>query len=748
MTSDADRPPQPPGASPGTVRRPAPRRRTVLVAGAAVVALGAAGAVAITVGAPPATAAGLTPFDGCGPLAEWYAGQARERVGAWGLDGGVVEDLALDSSDAAERAVDAAAPGAAPDDRSGTQEAGLGPVGTSRSGTNVQEAGVDEPARLKTDGEHVVTVSGGDLVVTRVAGGAPAVIGRVALAAPGVAEDPAGAVVDGASELLLAGDRAVVLGQGWAGSVVPGIPLPVPIEPGIGDVAPSWVAGDPGPVGTSTTVITVVDLADPANPAVVARDEVEGRYLSARATGTGTGTDAAVRVVLSSTPVLPLLTPGAVPRAGDPPLDEAGAAAHNRAVVGDLAPEDWLPRRVTDGERGDPVVACDQVSHPARGAGVGTVTVLTLDPGVPAGAGPSDLVVDADAVTADGENVYASPDRLYVATTAGGWWSPRGGETRTELHGFDTTDPRATSYRGSGAVDGWLLGRWALSAQDGHLRVATTTDPSPGGAATATQSSVHVLAETPAGLEPVGRVDGLGAGETIRAVRWFGDLAVVVTFRQTDPLYTIDLSDPAAPAVTGELKVTGYSAYLHPVGGDRLLGIGQEATLEGATLGTKAETYDLSDVAAPAAVDAIVWPGSSSPVEWDSRQFTYLAARATAVFGVEGYGVVAPSGGPGREPATAEPLSGPGLVAVAVAGDGTLSETGRWAASQGAAPESPAPPGEGSAEPVPWVGVLAHVVLGDFVVVSTESYGADGRPGARLSVLSLDGLRPRGEVVL
>ncbi|MGF1663520.1 MAG: beta-propeller domain-containing protein, partial [Kineosporiaceae bacterium] len=624
----------------------------------------------------------------------------------------------------------------------GAADAGLGAVGSSESGTNVQEAGVDEPARLKTDGEHVLTVSGGELVVARVTGPEPVVVGRVALdpgaagAVPGEDTRPA----DGPSELLLAGDRVVVLGQGWAGGEVPGVPLPVPIEPGIGDST----TGDarisyPEPTGSPTTTVTVVDVSDPADPSVVVRDEVEGGYLSARATGTGDATT--VRLVLAATPVLPLLWPGAVPRPGDEPLDEAGAAAHNREAVEGLDAEDWLPRRIVDGEPGGPVVACDQVAHPAEGAGIGTVTVLTLDPAVPAGAGPEALVADADAVTADGENVYASRDRLYVATTAGGWWSPRGGETRTELHGFATTDPGATTYLGSGSVPGWLLGRWALSARDGHLRVATTTDPAPDGAGTAMQSGIHVLAETGDGLDPVGRVDGLGPGESIRAVRWFGDLAVVVTFRQTDPLYTVDLSDPAAPAVTGELKVTGYSAYLHPVGEDRLLGIGQEADPQGVQLGTKAETYDLSDLAAPAAVDSLVWPQSSSPVEWDSRQFTYLPGRGLALFGVDGHGLVTPAeeGVPGEAGGQPVPVAGPGLVSVAVADDGTLAETGRWSATAaGAAPDGF----------VPWAGVTGHVVSGDAVAVATEEYGADGGPVARLVLLSVDGLAELGSLTL
>ena len=78
-------------------------------------------------------------------------------------------------------------------------------------------------------------------------------------------------------------------------------------------------------------------------------------------------------------------------------------------------------------------------------------------------------------------------------------------------------------------------------------------------------------------------------------MRWFDDLAVVVTFRQMDPLYTIDLSDPAQPRRLGELKIPGFSSYLHPIGEDRLLGIGTAATMQGENLGAQAAVFDIGD---------------------------------------------------------------------------------------------------------------------------------------------------------
>ena len=127
--------------------------------------------------------------------------------------------------------------------------------------------------------------------------------------------------------------------------------------------------------------------------------------------------------------------------------------------------------------------------------------------------------------------------------------------------------------------------------------------PRPPPTARSSSSAVYVLdADT---LAKVGKVGGLGEGERIYSVRFIGPVGYVVTFRQVDPLYTLDLRDPAAPEVTGELKITGYSAYLHPAGDGRLIGVGQEASEKGRTLGTQVSLFDVSDPAdaAPAVAD-------------------------------------------------------------------------------------------------------------------------------------------------
>ena len=128
----------------------------------------------------------------------------------------------------------------------------------------------------------------------------------------------------------------------------------------------------------------------------------------------------------------------------------------------------------------------------------------------------------------------------------------------TDLHAFSLSDDDAT-YLGSGEVEGSVADRWAMDSADGVLRVAVGATGDTGNF-----NSVVTFGERDGALVELGRVDRLGVDEQIKAVRWFDDLAFVVTFRQTDPLYAIDLADPAAPRVLGKLKIPGLQRVPPP----------------------------------------------------------------------------------------------------------------------------------------------------------------------------------------
>jgi uncharacterized secreted protein with C-terminal beta-propeller domain len=229
----------------------------------------------------------------------------------------------------------------------------------------------------------------------------------------------------------------------------------------------------------------------------------------------------------------------------------------------------------------------------------------------------------------------------------------------TEIYRFDITGAAKPVYAAAGRIPGWLINQYALSEWDNHLRVATTDGD-------AGSSAVRVLERRGSRLVEVGEVGGLGKGERIYSVRFVGSRGYVVTFRQTDPLYSVDLSDPRAPRVTGQLKITGYSAHLQPVGDNRLIGIGQEANGAGRVQGTQVSLFDVSDPADPRRLAQYQVTGAVSEAEWDPHALLWWPATQLLVVPMMG------GGDGGAQPAAlALRVTNDGLTS-----GGTLRQTG------------------------------------------------------------------------
>ncbi|HEY9378041.1 MAG TPA: beta-propeller domain-containing protein, partial [Jiangellaceae bacterium] len=341
------------------------------------------------------------------------------------------------------------------------------------------------------------------------------------------------------------------------------------------------------------------------------------------------------RVVLRSGPNLAWTYPSETRSEGD-------ALRANRDTLAGSTIEDWLPHYVRS-EAGDrtegQLVDCADVSHPRRYSGTSMLTVLTVD---------LDAGLQADnsiAVVADGQTVYGTGSSLYIADDHRGLPMPvdmsispaAPGGAATEIHKFDVSGSGKPHYVATGEVDGWLLNQYSLSEYDGHLRVATTHDSLAPNATTPqappTESQVTVLAEEDGQLTKVGSVGGLGKGEQIYAVRFIGPVGYVVTFRQVDPLYTLDLSDPQSPRVVGELKIPGYSSYLHPAGDGRLIGIGLDSDAQGRIRGSQLSLFDVSDPGAPVRLDMLPIRGWSD-AEYDPHAFLYWPEKGLLVIPV------------------------------------------------------------------------------------------------------------------
>lgn len=162
---------------------------------------------------------------------------------------------------------------------------------------------------------------------------------------------------------------------------------------------------------------------------------------------------------------------------------------------------------------------------------------------------------------------------------------------RTVVHKI-SMDKNVINFEETGEVPGTVLNQFSMDEHNGNFRIATTT----GNWRDTSLNHLYILDED---LDIVGSVEDLAKGERIYSTRFMGDKVYMVTFRQVDPLYVIDASNPENPKVLGYLKVTGYSSYLHPYDEAHIIGIGMEATEDGRVQGLKIALFDVSDFENP-----------------------------------------------------------------------------------------------------------------------------------------------------
>lgn len=622
--------------------RPTRTRTRLAVATAATAVLVAACANDGGRTAPPPTlnvslVAALEPFDRCDDFLAYVKEQAAEQVGAYGLDGGMYyvgdmpvsasarEDMATTDATSGSGSSQSKAAESAPATTASSQSATDSAAGTDGTGTNNQEAGVDEADLVKTDGSRIVTVQGNELVVVSLTGGAPYVTAKVDL----------GSEFSG-DRLFLLPDRAYVLGYAS---------MPVTNER-VGDTTAG--ATDSMYSGGGAAIVEVSLSGDA--PTVAHRTQLEGNILDGRLA------NGVVRLVLS--------TPGGsglgfVYPSGSDERSLDRAAETNRTVVEESQLDDWLPSASTDGGDAAPLLDCDHLYRPSEPSGFSMLSILTIDDGLGSLTG--------SGVLADGQTTYASNDHLYVATNRWDDALPDGAVAKrapgstsqhTDVHSFSIAGTEPAAYEASGRVEGHVLNQYSMSESGDDLRIATTVDTGGGIAVpmpmpvecppnascavpmedTATTSAppqvgdsrIVVLRRQGNLLKEVGKVGGLGATEQIKSVRYVGDTAYVVTFRRTDPFYVVDLSDPTSPEVMGELKVPGFSSYLHPVGEHLVLGVGSDATDQGRVTGAKLSLYDTTDPVNPKELTNWTSKELGFMVDGDPHAFSWDAGRQTA----------------------------------------------------------------------------------------------------------------------
>ncbi len=394
----------------------------------------------------------------------------------------------------------------------------------------------------------------------------------------------------------------------------------------------AWSAG--------ATAISLMDVQDPAESKVTKTISVEGSMISSRRIG-------------SHLLVASRFHPNLENIHYYPHSDEEKAL--NRTVINGLSLDGLLPK-VTDqnGKSAPLATASDCFVADVESSSVPAVDVISLY-----SVDLDDLsVVSSLCYVGASEAFYASTEAVYLATTRYQWTMQQadvvdyqGSTVETDIHQF-AFDNGVLSYQASGSVDGHLGWNakqrpFRLSAKNGDLRVVSYTaeldvskSPVKFSILRQSGSELSLLAVIPNSRhpEPLGK-----PGETLYASRFVGDKAYFVTFRMTDPLYILDLSEPENPKRIGELFVEGYSDYLHPVGENLLLGIGKDAIADqsggdgrGAWYqGVKLSLIDVEDPANPLEVDRLVFGqrGSESTALYDHHAFTYLSAAQTGMTG-------------------------------------------------------------------------------------------------------------------
>lgn len=459
------------------------------------------------------------------------------------------------------------------------------------SGTNLQEAGVDESDVVKTDGTHLYVVARQKLdIVKATPPGEMAVLGHLDLDLPG-------------HELYLQENRAIVLAQpsyyyygwGWtapagSGSVDSGTEEP-------------WLQDQP------TFDAYVVDVATPTAPALLKKYSFQGTLVTSRMIGSKL-----YMVSITYPNISPLMGAGGVETA-----DVADVLPKYRTVAGKQ-------------ESIEPLVGWEDVYHPVNPQGYSLINVTTVDTANLEAAPVSTSIVANYGV------IYASTQALYVTSTNYDWYGYE--RDQTEVHKFDLTGDSA-AYAASGMIPGWLLNQFSMGEKDGFLRVATTEGHSWSGmfstglvgaifsdVVPASENHLVMLEQVDDKLEIVGRIDGIAPGEELYAARFVGDRGFLVTFQKIDPLFTVDLSNPREPKILGELKVPGYSEYIHMLDENHLLTIGKDAQQEDGFawyLGLKLSIFDVTDMANPQELHTATLgvQGTDSEALRNHKAFTY-----------------------------------------------------------------------------------------------------------------------------
>jgi inhibitor of cysteine peptidase len=487
------------------------------------------------------------------------------------------------------------------------------------SQTNVQVGGVDEADWAKTDGRFIYQLSGSRVLISDIANSA-----KPKLAA--TLDYPA---KDGFTpqELYVDDKRLVVIGQrqvrlpyntatdgdlpvsGGAASRESGLAVEATSDAKRG----IWM-----PIPMLSTVKTFIyELNEAVQPKLVRETEQEGSYSSSRKIGS------ALYVVTNKNNfTYPLYDTGK--DGGNAAKDQL--ATSFQPLYSDSAVSSDLKSLPLDSIRYFPE---------SPDANMLLVGAIDLD--------AADQPLQLSAYLGSSQTIYASEKHLYVAISK---YTADGDayKQETQIHKFRLDQGRIV-YIGEGSVPGTILNQFSMDEHEGYFRIALTKGDMWASSKDGSTNNLYVLDEK---LNTVGKLEGLAPGERIYSVRFMGGRAYMVTFRNVDPLFAIDLNNPVKPAVLGQLKIPGYSDYLHPYDENHIIGFGKE-TVEIPSKGTgtdqtmafyqgmKIALFDVSDVSHPKEKfkETIGDRGTNSELLHDHKALLFSKEKGLLAFPVE-----------------------------------------------------------------------------------------------------------------
>lgn len=422
---------------------------------------------------------------------------------------------------------------------------------TGYSTTNLQMAGVDESDIVKTNGSHIFMVKDGIVQIVKITDGKMTLVGTISPELESFSDSVLEMYVDGDRLLLITQQTNENLEETNTGKVTGGyLPLAEDEAEAIAEVCVDVAYN----LDISyKTVLYTYDISNPAKAKQIGKVEQDGRYQTSRKIDD--------MVYLFTQEYIALET-GIAEGAGD-----------------DIAKA--LPK--VNGEE----IAYDSIYLPEYGYQGLLVSSVTLD-------NPNEIV-DNTLILNDSVKIYVSSSALYLYHLEYVTDTPC-----TQIAKF-SLENGIISAVAAASVPGTVQDTFAINEYKENLRILTSYW---NGWIEENTNQLYILDEL---LKPAGKIENIAEGETIYAARYFGDLAYFITYRNIDPLFAADLSDIQNPQILGELKITGYSEYLHMWGEDKLLGIGYETNEKnGSREGIKLVMFDISNPSELAILDTIV----------------------------------------------------------------------------------------------------------------------------------------------